>query len=127
MVCRYVSSLIVQAPLPFVSINDSQLYSPGTLNLPIPSDTSIGAFAVARPQDANNDINAYILWQDASGTIQMSWQDDESGWKGPSTFPAFRGADSGTSITCLTPSAWPHLYYKQNGIYLAVIFRLTVC
>jgi hypothetical protein len=73
----------------------------------IPVDASIGAFSVPRPGTTSGDINIYVLWQDASGKIQMSWQDDSSGWKGPSTSDAFNGADNGTSIACLTPTAWP--------------------
>jgi hypothetical protein len=60
---------------------------------------------VPRPEDTNNNLNTYVLWQDTSGDIQVSWQDDGSGWKGPSTYPALKGADNGTSITCLTQSA----------------------
>ncbi|KAH6653345.1 hypothetical protein BKA67DRAFT_569236 [Truncatella angustata] len=72
----------------------------------IPSDTAIGGFAVARPNDSNNQTNTYLLYQDDSGTVQVVWQDDTSGWKGPSTYSAFDNADNGTDITCLTPAAW---------------------
>ena len=34
----------------------------------------------------------------------MKWVDDGAGWKGPTTSTAFKGADNGTSIACLTPS-----------------------
>jgi hypothetical protein len=52
-------------------------------------------------------MNTYVLWQEESGVIQVSWQDDDSGWKGPSTFPALSGANNGTAIACVTPNAWP--------------------
>ncbi|KAK9420617.1 hypothetical protein SUNI508_06357 [Seiridium unicorne] len=72
----------------------------------IPDDTAIGGFAVARPNDTKNQTNTYLLYQDNSGTIQVVWQDDTSGWKGPSTYDAFDNADNGTDITCLTAAAW---------------------
>jgi hypothetical protein len=69
---------------------------------------------VPRPQDTNHNLNTYVLWQDSSSDIQVNWQDDNSGWKGPSTSPALKGADNGTSITCLTPSAWSPFLLQQN-------------
>jgi len=89
---------------------------------------------VPRPQDTQNEVNTYILWQDTSGSIQVSWQDDESGWKGPATFAALDGADNGTAITCLTPSAWPasqlqatwdmsRCYFQTNGSLREVLYN----
>ncbi|ETS73886.1 hypothetical protein PFICI_14832 [Pestalotiopsis fici W106-1] len=76
------------------------------LSYDIPSDTAIGSFVIARPDNSNNYTNTYILYQDDDGIIQVMWQDDESGWKGPSTYDAFNGADMGTDITCVTAAAW---------------------
>jgi hypothetical protein len=39
----------------------------------------------------------------------MSWQDDDSGWKGLSTFSELSGADNGTGIACLTPMNFPNI------------------
>jgi hypothetical protein len=71
----------------------------------IPKGSSIGAFAVQNRQQAPI-LDKYVLYQDISGTIQLMWQDDESGWKGPTNPSAFLEADNGTSIACLTPMAW---------------------
>ena len=87
-----------------------------------------------RPQDMQNKMNTYILWQDTSGNIQVSWQDDDSGWKGPVKFDALAGADNGTAITCLTTSAWPasqlqakwdmsRCYFQINGAIREVLFN----
>lgn len=53
------------------------------------------------------NLDTYVLYQDTHGTIQVVWQDDETGWKGPDAPPAFEAADNGTSIACFTPMAWP--------------------
>ena len=42
------------------------------------------------------------MWQDEKGTIQMSWANDYTGWKGPISHAAFAGAENGTALTCLT-------------------------
>jgi hypothetical protein len=76
------------------------------LSMTVPSSSAIGGFAVGRPNNSENMTNTYLLYQDDSGTIQVVWQDDTTGWKGPSTYDAFDGADNGTDITCLTPAAW---------------------
>jgi hypothetical protein len=34
------------------------------------------------------------------------WKEDETGWKGPTAPAAFRSADNGTDIACMTPMAW---------------------
>ncbi|KAH8668944.1 hypothetical protein BX600DRAFT_510995 [Xylariales sp. PMI_506] len=77
-----------------------------TLSMSIPADSPIAGFAVARASSSSNYTNTYILYQDAEGDIQVVWQDDTSGWKGPETYDAFAGADGGTDIACVTPGAW---------------------
>lgn len=79
----------------------------GTFSGSIPSAANIAVFSSAR--NGSSSLNQYILYQDTTSTIQVVWEDDASGWKGPSTFTAFKGADNGTSITCLTPSSWFNL------------------
>ncbi|KAF2998099.1 hypothetical protein E8E14_004578 [Neopestalotiopsis sp. 37M] len=76
------------------------------LSYDIPSDSAIGSFVIARPNNSNNLTNTYILYQDSDSIIQVMWQDDDSGWKGPSTYDAFNDADAGTDITCVTAAAW---------------------
>lgn len=84
--------------------------SAADLSASIPEDTPIGGFAVGRPSSSSsssvNQTNTYLLYQDDSGKIQVVWQDDTAGWKGPSYYDAFAGADNGTDITCLTAAAW---------------------
>jgi hypothetical protein len=105
-----------------------QLHFSGAIGVSIPASASIGSFSVPQSGNTGGDMNVYVLWQNASGQIQMVWQDDTSGtgWKGPSTSDAFNGADTGTSIACLTPSAWPpselqanydmsRCYFQSNG------------
>ncbi|KAH0490997.1 hypothetical protein TgHK011_002443 [Trichoderma gracile] len=73
----------------------------------IPADAPMGAFAV--PRESNNpdgSMNTYILWQDDKGALQMTWEDDSTGWR-TSTTPASLGSpDNGTDISCLTPTIW---------------------
>ena len=78
------------------------------LAVPIPKGASIGAFTVARSTSRTIlNVNTYILFQAANGTLQMVWQDDDAnGWKGPQTFAALDGADKGTDIACVTQTAW---------------------
>ena len=94
----------------------------------------MGAFAVPRPQNPQSELNTYVLWQDPSGAIQVNWQDDETGWKGPRTYPALGGADNGTSIACLTPNMWPitnlqplwdmsRCYFQAGGFLKEVYFN----
>lgn len=70
----------------------------------IPKGASIGAFGVQNKQKTPI-LDKYVLYQDTSGTIQLIWQDDASGWKGPTNPSSFLEADNGTSIACLTPMA----------------------
>ncbi|KAH9999558.1 hypothetical protein F4779DRAFT_631289 [Xylariaceae sp. FL0662B] len=81
-------------------------WTKGDLSKDIPADTSIAAFAVGRPYDNTNQINTYILYQDEEDVIQVVWQDDDSGWKGPQASDALRGAIHGTEIACLTQGAY---------------------
>jgi len=78
-------------------------------------------------------MNTYIIWQDTSGAIQVGWRDDDSGWKGPKAYSAFAGADNGTSIACITPTAWPvsnlqervdlaRCYFQASGVLKEVLF-----
>jgi hypothetical protein len=73
------------------------------------------------------------MWQDNNGNMQMNWQDDGGDWKGPSTFPALNGSDSGTNIACLTPTAYPatqltatwdmsRCYFQAGGSLKEVLF-----
>ena len=102
----------------------------GTFSGSIPSAANIAVFSSAR--NGSSDLNQYILYQDTTSAIQVVWQDDASGWKGPSTFTAFKGADNGTSITCLTPSSWFNLplevsqdmtrcYFQAGGVLREVL------
>jgi hypothetical protein len=89
---------------------------------------------VPRNSNISYIMNTYVLWQDISGTMQVSWQDDDSGWKGPSSFPALSGADNGTAIACLTPNAWPlsnlkaqydmsRCYFQASGLLKEVLYN----
>ncbi|KAI0022972.1 hypothetical protein F4780DRAFT_730896 [Xylariomycetidae sp. FL0641] len=71
----------------------------------IPASSAIGAFVVGRLYDANDLVDTYILYQDDMNVIQMVWQDDSLGWKGPRTFEALDGSIPGTDISCLTAGA----------------------
>ncbi|KAI0848914.1 hypothetical protein F5Y00DRAFT_237047 [Daldinia vernicosa] len=88
------------------SSNDGVAWRKGALSKKIPADTPIGAFSVGRPYDNNNQVNTYILYQDDDGIIQVVWQDDDTGWKGPQTYDALDGAEKGADIACLTPGAY---------------------
>ncbi|KAI0175996.1 hypothetical protein GGR52DRAFT_340074 [Hypoxylon sp. FL1284] len=84
--------------------NDGVAWRKGALSKAIPAGTSIGAFSVGRPYDNDNQVNTYVLYQQ-DDTIQVVWQDDDTGWKGPQTYDALKGAAKGTDIVCLTPGA----------------------
>jgi len=70
----------------------------------IPKLSPIAAFSVARPSDAQQRVNTYVLYLDASLNINMLYTDTSSGspvWK--SLQPAaLKGVDPNTSIACLT-------------------------
>lgn len=64
----------------------------------------------------------------------MKWIDDSTGWKGPTSFPPFQGADNGTSITCLTPSItygtmavansnMSRCYFQAGGAVKEVVYQ----
>ncbi|KAI6093477.1 hypothetical protein F4821DRAFT_220702 [Hypoxylon rubiginosum] len=89
-----------------VASNEGVAWRKGALSKEIPAGASIGAFSVGRPYDNNNQVNTYILYQEDDGTIQVVWQDDDTGWKGPQTYDALDGAKKGTDIVCLTPGAY---------------------
>jgi hypothetical protein len=72
----------------------------------IPTDSSVTAFSTRRPGDAQA-LNTYLLWQNASGTIQISWSDNDNGWRAPVTYQAFNGAANNTAIACLTGLTFP--------------------
>ncbi|OCL05167.1 hypothetical protein AOQ84DRAFT_441627 [Glonium stellatum] len=102
----------------------------GTFSGSVPPSANIAVFSTGRNGSA--DLNQYILYQDTTSTIQVVWQDDSSGWKGPSTFAAFKGADNGTAITCLTPRSWFNIpidvsqdmtrcYFQASGALREVI------
>ncbi|KAK6448336.1 hypothetical protein FP744_10004586 [Trichoderma asperellum] len=84
--------------------------SVSSVNLPaitMPAETAIGAFSIPRSADSSNTaMNNYILWQNATGAIQMTWEDDNTGWRTSSTPESLGTPDSGTGITCLTPTVW---------------------
>lgn len=54
----------------------------------------------------------------------MSWTDDNQGWKGPITFPAFAGAEKNTALTCLTGLTFPG-YSLEEGTELARCYFQT--
>lgn len=67
----------------------------------IPSNGSVAAFSTARKSSlSNSDLKTYLLWQDANDTVQISWTDDDSGWRGPVTSPAFAGIEPGSALAC---------------------------
>ncbi|KAF2468753.1 uncharacterized protein BDR25DRAFT_52625 [Lindgomyces ingoldianus] len=95
-------------------------------SIPPPSLTppQFAAFSLTNVTNPT-ELDTYILWQDTSATIQMQWRDDSSGWKGPKTFDAFRGADNGTAIACITMETFneplpkgmdiPRCYFQSGG------------
>ncbi|KAJ4854846.1 uncharacterized protein T069G_10404 [Trichoderma breve] len=76
-------------------------------SITIPANAAMGAFTVPRdPDTADGTMNTYILWQDSTGALQMTWEDDGTGWR-TSSMPASLGSpDKGTGISCLTPTLW---------------------
>lgn len=51
-------------------------------------------------------MNTYILWQGDTGALQMTWEDDSTGWRTSSTPASLGSPDNGTDISCLTPTIW---------------------
>ena len=79
---------------------------------PLPPKTALAVFSVpGNDEAAYSSLKTYTLYQDSDAKIQMMWRnDDSSGWRGPKTFPAFEGADNGTSLGCVTMFSygeWP--------------------
>jgi hypothetical protein len=73
----------------------------------MPPETAIGAFSVPRTSNlTDNAMNNYILWQNSTGALQMTWVDDNTGWRTSSTPDSLGIPDKGTGITCLTPTIW---------------------
>ncbi|KAL7952733.1 hypothetical protein V8C34DRAFT_298705 [Trichoderma compactum] len=67
----------------------------------------MGAFTVPRNSDTTDGaVNTYILWQDSTGALQMTWGGDGAGWRTSSTPLALGNPDKGTGISCLTPTLW---------------------
>ncbi|KAI1764823.1 hypothetical protein GGR53DRAFT_295013 [Hypoxylon sp. FL1150] len=87
----HLAGYLVQQNLPGL---DWDFNTPGT----IPEESAIAAFAVAKPNDANNGTNVYVLYQNEDNDIELLAYNDGT-WKGNSTL---KGADAGTDITCVT-------------------------
>ncbi|KAL7804740.1 hypothetical protein V8C44DRAFT_342808 [Trichoderma aethiopicum] len=81
----------------------------------IPAGAPMAAFTVPRDSDESNAaMNMYILWQGDTGALQMTWQDDSTGWR-TSSMPASLGRpDNGTDIACLTPTIWSVTSLQSN-------------
>ena len=100
------TSMLTLTPLPYTHyVLQAKIISDDSLG-PIPEGSSIGGFTVSNKQ-TQPDLDTYVLYQEIDGSIQVTWQDDKTGWKGPISPSAFQGADNRTSIACLTPMAWP--------------------
>ncbi|EHK18003.1 uncharacterized protein TRIVIDRAFT_226121 [Trichoderma virens Gv29-8] len=87
--------------------NSTNKLSIGAPSITIPANAAMGAFTV--PRDANSAdgaMNTYILWQDSTGALQMTWEDDDTGWRTSSTPTSLGSPDKGTGISCLTPTLW---------------------
>ena len=78
-------------------------YVLGTPDAQIPGNSALGAFSYAR---TDNLVNTYALYQDDDGVLQVTFQNEDTPWKGPRTYPALAGADKGTDIACLSQAAW---------------------
>ncbi|KAK1254112.1 hypothetical protein MKX08_008107 [Trichoderma sp. CBMAI-0020] len=72
----------------------------------IPSESPIGAFSVPRNSQTDSPMNTYILWQNKTDGVQITWMDDDKGWQTTSAPDSFGNPDKGTDITCLMPSAF---------------------
>jgi hypothetical protein len=70
----------------------------------VPAGAAMSAFAVGRPY-TKEDIDTFILYQDAAGLLQVVWQNGTD-WSGPQTFDALANPANGTDIACLTQAAW---------------------
>ncbi|PNP59162.1 hypothetical protein THARTR1_01410 [Trichoderma harzianum] len=92
----------------------------------IPSQASIGAFAIPKTTVQDSLMNTYILWRNDTGAIQMTKNDDNNGWQTSSTPDALGSPDEGTDIACLTATNYvvtpvqskfdmARCYYMVNG------------
>jgi hypothetical protein len=63
-------------------------------------------------------LDTYLLWQDDTGIVQMSWSGGGGGWQGPVTHAAFTGANRNTALACLTDLAFPG-FPMEGGTELA--------
>ncbi|KAL7910536.1 hypothetical protein GGI35DRAFT_370992 [Trichoderma velutinum] len=92
----------------------------------IPSQASIGAFAIPKTTVQDSLMNTYILWRNDSGAIQMTKNDDNNGWQTSSTPDDLGSPDEGTDIACLTATNYvvtpiqskydmARCYYMVNG------------
>lgn len=79
----------------------------GAPPIAIPPNSAMGAFTVPRYSNSSDGaMNTYILWQNNSDALLMTWEDDDAGWRTSST-PTFLGRpDHGTGISCLTATLW---------------------
>jgi hypothetical protein len=73
----------------------------GTTFQTLPGTPQLGGFSFPRGDGVN--VNQYVLWQDTTTDVLVQWVDDNTGWQGPSSFPALKGADNGTAIACMSP------------------------
>ena len=91
----------------------------------VPPNASVAAFSTTRSTSSTDPkLNTYLLWQDANNTIQMSWTDNDVGWQGPVSYPAFAGAEPDTALACLTGLTFPH-FPLQSGTELARCYFQT--
>ncbi|KAF3075905.1 hypothetical protein CFAM422_001637 [Trichoderma lentiforme] len=87
--------------------NSTDKFHVGAPSITIPANAAMGAFTVPRDSDTTDGaMNTYILWQDSTGALQMTWEDDDTGWRTSSTPASLGGPDKGTGISCLTPTLW---------------------
>ncbi|KAL9488804.1 hypothetical protein ACSS6W_001081 [Trichoderma asperelloides] len=79
----------------------------GAPPITLPANGAMGAFTVPRYSNSTDGaMNTYILWQDSSNALQMTWEDDDTGWRTSSTPTPLGKPDNGTGISCLTTTLW---------------------
>jgi hypothetical protein len=79
----------------------------GAPPITIPPNSAVGAFTVPRYSNSSDGaMNTYILWQNSSGSLLMTWEDDDAGWRTSSTPTSLGKPDNGTGISCLTATLW---------------------
>lgn len=98
----------LQPPSPVLEFSISHaVVNTGAPSITIPANAAMGAFTVPRGSDTTDGaMNTYILWQDNTGALQMTWEDDGTGWRTSSTPASLGSPDKGTGISCLTPTLW---------------------